>query len=269
MSIDVFFTLYVAALGLVTGSYLNVVIHRLPRGTSTVLPRSACPFCGSLIAARDNLPLISFLWLRGRCRRCRSRISWRYPLVEAATALLFLLSYRLYGPAPGRFFGDGSWILAAAFGCLLLALTMIDLEHLLLPDRLTLSGLVAGVLLRPWLPWEGGPVDGMIGAAAGAGVLLAVYGGWYLIRRSEGMGLGDVKMLAMIGAFLGWRGVLDTLVVATLVAALVAIAAMLVGRLSLQHKIAFGPYLALGALLAMLGAASGGVLARLLPALGW
>ncbi|MDY7093334.1 MAG: prepilin peptidase [Acidobacteriota bacterium] len=288
---DAFLTFYVIALGLVVGSYLNVVIHRLPRGTSTVLPRSACPFCGSLIAARDNLPLISFLLLRGRCRHCRSPIAWRYPALEAATALLFLFCYRAFGPSPDRFFRDGTWLLAAAFGCLLLALAGIDLEHLLLPDRLTLPGIAAGLLLQPWLPWgeaqraalaaawpavaEALPewfqhlLVGALGALAGAGVLLAVYGGWYLLRRTEGLGLGDVKMLAMIGAFLGWTGVLGTLLVATFTASTVAIVAMLLGRLSLQHKMAFGPFLTLGALVSLLAVGRGGVLGLLTPLLGW
>lgn len=257
MTVDHLLTFYVIALGLVVGSYLNVVIHRLPRGTSTVLPRSACPFCGSLIAPRDNLPLISFLWLRGRCRRCRSRISWRYPLVEAAASALFVSCFLLFGPPANRFFSDGSWVLAAGFGCLLLALTAIDVEHLLLPDRLTLPGIAAGILLQPWLPWGKGFLAGLLGAVVGAAVLLAVYGSWYLLRRTEGLGLGDVKMLALIGAFLGWQGALEALMTGTVLAAAVALASMAFGRLGLQHKMAFGPFLAAGAVWVMLATGAG------------
>ena len=257
MTVDLILTLYVAALGLVVGSYLNVVIHRLPRGTSTVLPRSACPFCGSLISPWDNLPLVSFVVLRGRCRRCRSRISWRYPLVEATAGFLFLACFTLFGPPPNRFFSSGSWVLAAGFACLLIALTAIDVEHLLLPDRLTLPGTLAGILLQPLLPWGGGFLDGLIGAVVGGGLLLAVYGTWYLLRRTEGLGLGDVKMLAMIGAFLGWQGAIEALMAGTLLASAVALGTMLLGRLGMQHKMAFGPFLAVGAVGVMLAVGAG------------
>lgn len=249
MSLELLIVLAVAAFGLIVGSYLNVVIHRLPRGRSTVVSRSGCPFCGSLIHWWDNVPLLSFVWLRGACRACRSPISWRYPLVELATALLFTATWLAFGPG-------WPWILAALFGCLLLVLAAIDLEHLILPDRLTLGGTVLGLAAQRWLPWRGSFLDHLGGALVGAGILLAVYGAWYLLRRAEGLGLGDVKMMAMVGAFLGWRGALLTFMIGTFAAAGVAVTSMLFGRLGLENKLPFGPFLAFGAAVTMATMAS-------------
>ncbi|MBV8200459.1 MAG: prepilin peptidase, partial [Acidobacteria bacterium] len=138
MSLRFLLDAYAAAMGLIAGSYLNVVIYRLPRGLSTVLPRSACPACGAPIAARDNLPLLSFVLLGGRCRACKAPIAWRYPLVEAATALLFVGCLERFGLSLAA-------LAAALYGCLMIALGLIDLEHLILPDRLTLPGIAAGL----------------------------------------------------------------------------------------------------------------------------
>jgi leader peptidase (prepilin peptidase) / N-methyltransferase len=240
--------LYAALLGLVTGSYLNVVVHRLPRRVSTVLPRSRCPDCGAPIRPLDNVPVVSWLALRGRCRDCGRRISWRYPLVEAGTALLFVGSAERFGlslqtPA------------AAIFCSLLVALAAIDIEHLLLPDRLTLPGIAAGIALQPVTGWAGagwrGVDGGIFGAALGAGVLLAAYGLWWLLRREEGLGLGDVKMLAMIGAFLGWKGVVVSLFVGAASGAVFGLTLMALGGAGLRSKVPFGAFLALGALVAL------------------
>lgn len=240
--------LYAALLGLVTGSYLNVVVHRLPRQVSTVLPRSRCPDCGAPIRPLDNVPVVSWLALRGRCRDCGRRISWRYPLVEAGTALLFVGSAERFGlslqtPA------------AAIFCSLLVALAAIDIEHLLLPDRLTLPGIAAGIALQPVTGWAGagwrGIAGGIFGAALGAGVLLAAYGLWWLLRREEGLGLGDVKMLAMIGAFLGWKGVVVSLFVGAASGAIFGLTLMALGGAGLRSKVPFGAFLALGALVAL------------------
>lgn len=249
--------LYVAAVGLVVGSYLNVVIHRLPREESTVLPRSRCPRCGALIRARDNLPLLSFLLLGGRCRVCRGRISWRYPLVEVVTALLFVVCLEVFGL---------HWqaLVAVVFGCLLIALAAIDLEHYLLPDLLTLPGLAVGLLLsftEVWIPWR----DAVLGAALGAAGLWLVSEVWYLLRREEGLGLGDVKMLAMVGAFLGWKGVLVTVFLASLTGAGVGLALIALGRMELGSRLPFGFFLSGGGLVALFaGPALLGAYARLL-----
>jgi leader peptidase (prepilin peptidase) / N-methyltransferase len=235
--------LYVAAFGLIVGSYLNVVIHRLPREESTVLPRSRCPHCGAQLSALDNIPLLSFLILRGRCRHCRAPISWRYPLVEAATATLFVACLEVFGL---------SWhaLVAAAFGCLLIALAGIDKEHFLLPDALTLPGLAAGLLVSlraDWIDWR----QALLGAAIGGGGLWLLAQAWWLLRKEEGMGLGDVKMLAMVGAFLGWQGVLVTVFLGSLAGALVGLALIAVGRLDLGSRLPFGVFLAGGAMVAL------------------
>jgi leader peptidase (prepilin peptidase)/N-methyltransferase len=234
---------YAALLGLIVGSYLNVVVHRLPRGISTVLPRSRCPACGAPIRARDNLPLLSFLALGGRCRDCGAPISWRYPLIEALTAALFAGCALRFGPTPAA--------AAAALLCsLLVALAAIDLEHLLLPDRITLPGIAAGIALQPWIGWVGWR-GALLGAAAGGGVLLALYGVWYLLRREEGLGLGDVKMLAMVGAFLGWRGVVVTLFFGSLAGALAGLVLIRAGRGHRRSKLPLGTFLACGAVVAL------------------
>lgn len=234
---------YAGLLGLIVGSYLNVVIHRLPRGLSTVLPRSRCPVCGAAIRARDNLPLVSFLMLRGRCRRCGAPIAWRYPLVELATGLLFVAVVLRWGPTVEA-------LTAALFCCLMVALAAIDLELYLLPDRLTLPGLVAGLAIQPWFP-GGDLASAAIGAAAGGGVLLAVWGAWYLLRHEEGMGLGDVKMLAMIGAFVGWKGAGVALLVAVAAGSLVGLAMIALRRAGRRSRLPFGVFLALGGLVAL------------------
>jgi leader peptidase (prepilin peptidase)/N-methyltransferase len=251
VSLQLLFACYATILGLIVGSYLNVVIYRLPLGISTVLPRSRCPACGAPIRAWDNVPVISFLLLRGRCRACGARISPRYPLIEGATGLLFLGSLLRFGI---------SWaaVAGALFCALMVALAMIDLDHMILPDVLTLPGIAVGILLQPLVAWAwpgAGPwralAGGVLGAAAGAGILLAVWGGWYLLRHEEGMGLGDVKMLAAIGAFLGWRGVLVSLFFGALSGAVVGLGVMAWRGGDLKSKLPFGTFLALGGLIAL------------------
>lgn len=251
MQLQILLGVYAAVLGLIVGSYLNVVIYRLPRGISTVLPRSRCPDCGEPVRPLDNVPVLSFLLLGGRCRACQARISWRYPLIELATAALFvacLLRFGVTFEAPA----------AALFSSLMLALAIIDIDHMILPDALTWPGIILGILLQPLLPWARlgeGPWGALAGAAAGAllggGVLLAVWLIWYLVRREEGMGLGDVKMLAVIGSFLGWKGVLVALFIAALSGATVGLALMAWGGLGAKSKLPFGAFLALGGLTAL------------------
>ena len=164
------------------GSYLNVVIHRLPREESTVLPRSRCPRCGAALRARDNLPLLSFLLLRGRCRHCQAPISWRYPLIEAATAALFVGCLEAFGL---------TWhaLAAAAFGSVLIALAGIDYEHFLLPDVITLPGLAVGLLVSlfaDWIDWR----QALLGAALGGGGLWLLAQAWKLLRHEGGNGAG-------------------------------------------------------------------------------
>jgi len=238
--------LWSGLVGLVVGSYLNVLVHRLPRGLSTVTPRSRCPACGAAIRAHDNLPVLSWLLLRGRCRDCRAPIPARYPLVEAAAGLLFAASVARFG------FGVEG-LAAAVLGALLIALAAIDRDHLLLPDKLTLPGIAAGLALQIAAP-SGSLARGVAGALVGGGLLLALAGAWELVRGVEGMGLGDVKMLAMIGAFLGIGGVLVTLVVGTFAGSLAGIAMILRGRGSLASQLPFGVFLAAGGAVALFAA---------------
>lgn len=251
MPLEFLLGIYAALLGLIVGSYLNVVIYRLPRGISTVMPRSRCPECGGAIRAADNVPVVSYLLLGGRCRACRARISWRYPLLEAATSALFLASFLRFGvsfEAPA----------AALFCALMLALALIDFDHMILPDRLTWPAITLGILLQPFLSWArlwDGPWGAMAGAALGAllgaGILLAVWAAWYLIRREEGMGLGDAKMLAAIGAFLGWKGVLVSLFFAALSGSVVGLGLMAWSGVGGKARLPFGTFLALGGLIAL------------------
>lgn len=238
-----FLVLWAGLVGLVVGSYLNVLAHRLPLGQSTVRPRSRCPACGAAIRARDNLPVVSWLLLGGRCRDCGAPISPRYPLIEATTGVLFAACVVRFGFAPET-------VAAAVLGALLVALAAIDFDHFLLPDKLTIPGIALGLAAQALLP-SGSLVAGVRGALIGAGLLLAIAGAWELLRGVEGMGLGDVKMLAMIGAFLGAGGVVVTLVFGTFAGS--AVGLVLIARRGgdLQAQLPFGVFLAAGGLVAL------------------
>lgn len=243
MSLDILLAVYAVLTGLIVGSYLNVVIHRLPRGASTVLPRSRCPACGAPIRARDNLPLLSFLLLGGRCRSCGIRIAWRYPLVELASALLFLGAMLRWGLTAQA-------LVAVLFGCAMLALAAIDVEHYVLPDRITLPGTLLGLALQPWNPAVS-LQSALTAAAAGGVFLLAVSWLWFLLRHEEGMGLGDVKMLAMIGAFLGLAGLAVTLFFAFFTGAVAGLVLIAVKGGGMKTRLPFGAFLGLAALFAL------------------
>jgi len=233
---------YALLVGLVVGSFLNVVIHRVPRDGSLVRPRSSCPGCGSVIRWYDNVPLLSWAVLRGRCRHCDEPISFRYPAIEALTGLLFAACVVRFGPT-------GAAAAAALFCSLLIVLAAIDLEHFILPDKITLPGIALGWLLQPWL--AGSLLDAVIGALTGAGLLILVINGWYWLRQEEGMGLGDVNMLALIGAFLGWQGMLGAFLFAAVAGAVVGIGLVITRRLALGAKLPFGFFLALGGIAAL------------------
>lgn len=238
------FPLVVAGLfGLITGSFLNVVIYRLPRGKSVVWPASACGGCGRELRWFENIPIVSWVVLGAKCAHCKAPISVQYPLVEATTAVLFVLVTWLTPAGP---------LLAARliFVCGLVVLFGIDLEHQILPNSITLPGVVAGLIFS--LAGPPGLRDSVIGVLLGGGVLYAIAAGYYLWRREEGLGMGDVKMLAMIGAFLGWQAVLLTLVLASLSGAVIGVAMMALQRGTMKYALPFGTFLALGALVAML-----------------
>ncbi len=224
-----------AAVGLVLGSFLNVCIHRLPRRESVISPRSRCPACGLAIPWYDNLPLLSFAILRGRCRSCAARIGWTYPAVEAANAAAYLALYGRYGPTV-------PFVLLAAFASALVALVVIDARHQILPDRITLPMLGLGLLscgLNPEVTWAQSLLGAALGAALPAALLLA----WEWIFGVEGMGWGDVKMLSMIGAFLGPARTLLTLMGGACLGALVGVGLMAARRGSLRTPLPFGVFL--------------------------
>jgi len=235
--------IYIALVGLMVGSYLNVLIHRMPTGKSTVLPRSSCTYCGGKIRAIDNIPVISFLRLGRKCRLCGAPISWRYPLVEIFTSVLFLLCLLRFGPSPQA-------LVAVIFCSLLVVLAGIDFDHFLLLDKITLSGIVVGLALQPFQPAVTF-LDAVLGVLVGAGLLILLINFWYWLRGEEGMGLGDVNMLAMIGAFLGWQGVLTTLVLAAVIGAIVGLLLMAFASLEWRSKLPFGVFLAIGGLLSL------------------
>lgn len=229
------FLVYAAVLGAAIGSFINVLVVRLPAGQSPVRPRSACPACGAAIAWYDNVPILSWLVLRGRCRRCGTRISVQYLLVEAGTALMWLGIAWLYGP---------SWVglRGAVLISLVLAIALIDARHYLIPDALSLGGLVAGLALAP-LPGPPSVLAALLGAAAGFGVLFVVglVGEW--IFKKPAMGGGDMKMMAMVGAFLGPSGAMLTIFLGALVGTIVFAPV----ALRTDREVPFGVFLAIGA----------------------
>ena len=232
---------YIALLGLAIGSFLNVCIYRLPEGKSIVRPRSACPGCGHLIAALDNIPVLSFLILRGRCRHCGMRISLQYPLVEILCPLILILVYRQFGFSLG-FFGYGVFALG------LVVIFFTDVNRRIIPDRVTYPGIVLGLVFRAF---SSDILTGLIGAAAGFGLLLLV--AWFgrLLFRKEAMGGGDIKLAAMVGAFLGWKLLLVGLFLSFLIGALVGGVFLLVRGKDRGSEIAFGPFIAAGALVSL------------------
>ncbi len=235
--------LWVMAVGLCIGSFLNVVIYRLPRGQSLVSPRSRCPNCGYQLRAADNVPVVSWAVLGGKCRQCRSPISAQYPIVELVTGLLFVLVVWLTPIGP-------LLVSRLVLVAILVALFGIDLEHQILPNVITLPGIAVGVIFSFMAPpgWQAS----LLGAALGAGVLYAIAAAYYAVRREDGLGMGDVKMLAMIGAFLGWKAVLVTLVLSSFSGAAVGMALIAAQRGGMKLALPFGTFLAVGALAAML-----------------
>jgi leader peptidase (prepilin peptidase) / N-methyltransferase len=231
----------VCLFGLMIGSFLNVCIYRLPRRLSPVRPRSSCTTCGHLIAWYENIPIASYLVLRGRCRGCGSPISAMYPIIEAITGAMFLGAYLLYGPSV-------LLLSRLVFGCAMIVLFVIDLQHKILPNVITLPGIVAGLLLSVVAGpgWQAS----VIGIAAGGGLLWAIAETYYRLRKQEGLGMGDVKMLAMIGAFLGWKLMLLTLVLASFSGTIVGVGVLIAKKESLKYALPFGTFLAVGAIAA-------------------
>jgi leader peptidase (prepilin peptidase)/N-methyltransferase len=233
--------LTVALIGLSIGSFLNVCAYRLPLRESIVHPRSRCTSCGRPLDWFDNIPVLSWVALGGRCRTCKQPVSRMYPAVEIVTALVFVITYLTYGVTLLS-------LVRVVFACALIVLFVTDLKHKILPNVITLPGIVVGLVCSFFLP--PGWMSSLIGLAVGGGVLLVIAEAYYRVRGQEGLGMGDVKLLAMIGAFLGWKLVLLTLVFASFTGSLAGGVLIASGRGSMKYALPFGTFLAVGALLA-------------------
>jgi leader peptidase (prepilin peptidase)/N-methyltransferase len=223
------------------GSFLNVCIYRIPNGSSIVRPPSSCPVCNASIKWFDNIPVVSYILLRGRCRGCKTRISIRYPIVEMLTGLFAVITWMEFGLSL-------SALIYFFFITILLVITFIDIDHRIIPDIISLPCIPLGFALSfvlPSITW----IDSLLGIALGGGSLLAIAWGYQLFRGKEGMGGGDIKLLAMIGAFLGWKGVLFTIMASSFTGTAVGIIMMIRAGGGMKMALPFGPFLAIGAIL--------------------
>ncbi len=228
--------IFLAILGITIGSFLNVLIYRIPRGESIVLPPSHCPNCNHQLGVLDLFPVFSYLWLGGRCRYCKTPISWRYPLVELITAVLTVICWIRFDLSI-----DGAMSLVLTY--VLIAIAFIDLEHRLIPNVLTLPMIAIGLIFRGW---QGEIMAGILGGLIGGGLLFLV-----AFFYPKGMGMGDVKFLAMAGVFLGWEKALFLLFSGSFLGVLIIIPLMLLKKLDRKTAFPFGPFLVVGALIAL------------------
>ena len=259
-------SLVYALFGLIIGSFLNVCIYRIPLGKSVVFPGSSCPHCGISIRPLDNIPVFSFLLLRGKCRGCKAPISFQYPFVELLCGFAFYISALTWNFTPPTFVNS-------LFLSIIIVLIFTDYHHRILPNVLTLPGILVGILLSPFqtpdvytdiitlkvidllgfdnaqsmIPWAGS----ILGAAIGGGLLFAVAFAYEVIRKREGLGMGDIKMMAMVGAFMGWRLALLTIFAGSLMGTLIGIALMACRKMNMQGKLAFGVFLGIGSALCL------------------
>ncbi len=238
-------TALVFILGLLLGSFANVVIHRYPKGESVVRPRSKCPKCGKPIAAWDNIPVLSWVFLGGRCRACKAPISMRYPTVEFITGVLFAAVFIKHGMT-------WSTLEYLILVWSLVVVSFIDMDLMILPDVFTLSGIVLGLLGGALNP-ERGFYASLAGVLMGGGFLWAVAYLYLVIRKEEGMGGGDIKLLAWLGAVLGWTSIPFIVLVSSVLGSAVGLVLAARGKAGLKSVIPFGPYLALAAVIFLLG----------------
>ena len=237
--------------GLAVGSFLNVCIYRLPRHESLIWPGSHCTACGRGLSWFENVPLLSYLVLRGRCRSCGAPISSVYPLVELVTPALFVMQYWQLGWQP-------LLLVRLVFSCAMVVLFVVDLQHRILPNAITVSGVGVGLALSIFM--EPGWRDAVIGVVVGGGVLFGVAEVYYRLRGEEGLGMGDVKMLAMIGAFLGWRLMFVALFLGSILGSIVGIGMLGLGLADSKYALPLGTFLAIGAVAASLSGE---------PLIGW
>ena len=244
MSESEIFTILAFLFGSLWGSFANVVIVRLPEGESVVSPRSHCPGCKNMIPWYLNIPIFSWILLRGRCAECKIKISARYPIVEFLMGVSFAALFHRYGWTIStiEYFLFSFGVITASF---------IDLDHMILPDRFTLSGIVIG-LLGAWINPDRDFIDAMLGALIGGGFLLAIAYFYFLIRRIEGMGGGDIKLLGWIGAVCGLHSLLFVVLASSVIGLLFGLIYMVKSKDGLKTGIPFGPYLSLAAILYLL-----------------
>lgn len=243
----VVFPVFAFLFGAAVGSFLNVCIYRLPEDKSVISPGSHCPRCGESIRFYDNIPILSYLVLRGKCRFCNNRISPQYCVVELLTASFSVLLFLLYPPL--------EYFIYFVFFSSLVVITFIDLEHQIIPNSISIPGIPIGFLASfglSQITW----LDSLLGIALGGGVLYGVALGYYLIMKTEGMGGGDIKLLAMIGAFVGSKAVVVTIFVSAFVGSVVGVAMMLFQGKGRKYAIPYGPFLALGAIVSLFWAES-------------
>jgi leader peptidase (prepilin peptidase)/N-methyltransferase len=235
---------YVAIIfGAIVGSFLNVCIFRLPKEESIIWPGSHCPHCNNPINFYDNIPLVSYLLLKGRCRYCEESISIQYPLVEGITALGSLILFMKFGPSL-------SYLFYFSFVAALIVITVIDLYHQIIPDVISLPGIGLGLLASLIIP-QITFLNSLLGILLGGGSLFLVATLYQWLFKREGMGGGDVKLLAMIGAFLGWKAVILTILLSSLIGSITGIIIMVSKEKDFKYAIPFGPFLSLGAVITL------------------
>lgn len=243
-----FLYLIAGLIGAILGSFANVCIFRMPRRKSVIWPRSHCPHCDHVLSAWENVPVISFVVLRGRCRECRGRISLQYPAIETASIVLSLLAWWHFGE-PIRYL---------VYFCLLivplLIASIIDLKRYIIPDSITIPGIIVGFAVHTFLegmgaPYWRGALDSLLGVLVGGGALYIVAIAYEKLRKQEGLGGGDVKLIAMLGAFFGWRAAILMLLMSSLLGSVVGLVLIIALRKDLKYAIPFGPFLATAGLI--------------------
>lgn len=240
MTTDYLTELMVFVFGICIGSFLNVCIYRLPESKSIIHPRSMCPSCGTLIAFYDNIPIVSYLALKGKCRHCDARISFRYPVIELISGIFAVGVFLKYGLGLEA-------LIYYVFIAALLVITFIDIDHQIIPDVISLPGIpifFAASFALSDITF----VESILGILIGGGSLWIVAQLYYMLTRKEGMGGGDIKLLAMMGAIIGWKGVLFTIFVASAIGTVAGMLVMIKTRKSMKLKVPFGPFLAIGAI---------------------
>jgi leader peptidase (prepilin peptidase) / N-methyltransferase len=233
--------IFVFLIGAIVGSFLNVCIYRLPRHESIVFPASHCPHCGKPIKFYDNIPLLSYVILRGKCRNCKQNISGRYPIIETISGLLAIAIVIKYGLTLHSLL-----LLLLVFS--LIIVTFVDLDFQIIPDILSIPGIMAGIgasFFMPTISW----IDSILGILAGGGFLFIIAVAYKWLTNRDGMGGGDIKLLAMVGAWLGWKAVPFILLISSFIGALIGSISLLLAKKSLRYKIPFGPFISIAAVI--------------------